>query len=122
VAEHNARRPGRFALAYRLRWYGPRNRRPAACEWCGRPIAQPETGRPRLYCRPSCRQRAYERRRAARAVDAVAQERDRALRRLQPFLELAEELGPFAYSTPDSFPPDPARLAIEIVELALIGR
>ena len=38
----------------------------ASCRWCGRPyesIAGP--GRPRLYCRQSCRQRDYEARRRA---------------------------------------------------------
>ena len=35
------------------------------CMWCRRPIAVPsaQTGRPRLYCRRSCRQRAFEQRR-----------------------------------------------------------
>ncbi len=35
------------------------------CAWCRRPIAAPtaQTGRPRLYCRRSCRQRAFEQRR-----------------------------------------------------------
>jgi hypothetical protein len=36
------------------------------CDWCGRPVL-PSTGtRPRLYCSRSCRQRAYEERRAGR--------------------------------------------------------
>ena len=43
------------------------------CTWCGRAFAaNPGRGRPRLYCRVSHRQRAYEARRAA------------ALRRLGP--------------------------------------
>jgi hypothetical protein len=34
-----------------------------ACLWCAEPIGMEyRPGRPRLYCRPSCRQRAYERR------------------------------------------------------------
>jgi hypothetical protein len=39
------------------------------CRWCGRPFAAAEgPGRPREYCRRSCRQRDYEaRRRAAEA-------------------------------------------------------
>lgn len=32
-----------------------------ACRWCGRPIeVQGTTGRPRLYCKRSCRQRDFE--------------------------------------------------------------
>jgi hypothetical protein len=34
------------------------------CRWCGRPVAAtPGPGRPREYCRRSCRQRDYEARR-----------------------------------------------------------
>ena len=33
------------------------------CRWCGGALIQAETGRPRLYCRDSHRQRAYEARR-----------------------------------------------------------
>jgi len=37
-----------------------------ACAWCGRPFDQPSgPGRPRRYCRQSCRQRDYEARRRA---------------------------------------------------------
>ena len=32
------------------------------CSWCGTDIAQTGRGRPRKYCGPSCRQRAYEQR------------------------------------------------------------
>lgn len=36
----------------------------ARCRWCGRPVDQlPGRGRPRLYCKRACRQRAYEARR-----------------------------------------------------------
>ena len=36
------------------------------CQWCGRPLAVGEgPGRPRLFCRQSCRQREYEARRRA---------------------------------------------------------
>jgi hypothetical protein len=39
------------------------------CGWCGRRIeVAAATGRPRRYCRPSCRQRAYEARRRAAEV------------------------------------------------------
>ena len=38
----------------------------ARCGWCHRPLAQrPGVGRPRLFCSPSHRQRAYEARRRA---------------------------------------------------------
>lgn len=35
---------------------------PVPCAWCRRPIERRPTGRPRLYCRRSCRQRAFEQR------------------------------------------------------------
>ena len=39
------------------------------CEWCRRPLAESKgTGRPRNYCRQSCRQRAYEARRQAEVL------------------------------------------------------
>ena len=38
----------------------------ASCRWCGRAFdPKPGPGRPRLYCRHSCRQRDYEARRRA---------------------------------------------------------
>jgi hypothetical protein len=38
-----------------------------SCSWCGGPLVEaPGPGRPRLYCRPSHRQRAYEARREAK--------------------------------------------------------
>ncbi len=40
------------------------------CAWCRRELAQPATvGRPRTYCRRSCRQRAFEARRTAEELD-----------------------------------------------------
>ena len=36
--------------------------RPQHCRWCGRELAENGTGRPRKYCSPSCKQRAYEQR------------------------------------------------------------
>ena len=39
---------------------------PGRCGWCHRPLApRPGAGRPRLFCSPSHRQRAYESRRRA---------------------------------------------------------
>ena len=38
------------------------------CGWCGRPfVANPGPGRPRRFCRPGCRQQAYQARRLAGA-------------------------------------------------------
>ena len=34
------------------------------CEVCGRPVERPAAGRPRSYCSPACRQRAYRARRS----------------------------------------------------------
>ncbi|WP_106401265.1 TetR/AcrR family transcriptional regulator [Actinocorallia populi] len=36
------------------------------CVVCGTPVERPASGRPRAYCSPSCRQRAYRRRRTGR--------------------------------------------------------
>ena len=39
------------------------------CHWCGRPLPEAAlTGRPRSYCRRSCRQRDYEARQRAREL------------------------------------------------------
>jgi hypothetical protein len=38
------------------------------CRWCGRPFPGNPTGRPRAYCRASCRQRDYEARRRGEEV------------------------------------------------------
>ena len=38
------------------------------CRWCGRPFAANERGRPRQYCRLSCKQRDYEARQRAAEV------------------------------------------------------
>jgi hypothetical protein len=37
-------------------------RRPSKprCQWCGKPFKPKPGGRPALYCKPACRQRAYE--------------------------------------------------------------
>lgn len=50
------------------------------CRWCGRRFQQPPgPGRPREYCRASCRQRDYEARQ--RAHDAGLGERDLVIAR-----------------------------------------
>ena len=46
---------------------------PDRCRWCHRPLARrPGAGRPRLFCSPSHRQRAYEARRRADALHVPA--------------------------------------------------
>ncbi|MET7466479.1 TetR/AcrR family transcriptional regulator [Nonomuraea sp. NPDC005501] len=35
------------------------------CQMCGTPVERPASGRPRAYCSPACRQRAYRERRSA---------------------------------------------------------
>jgi hypothetical protein len=42
----------------------PSRTRSQPCRWCGRAIVNNAAGRRRLYCRQSCRQRAYEQRAA----------------------------------------------------------
>lgn len=42
----------------------------APCQWCGRAVRQPPTGRRLRYCGRSCRQRAYEVRTAQRRLQA----------------------------------------------------
>ena len=52
------------------------------CGWCGRPTgAAARTGRPRRFCRPGCRQRAYEARR--RAAEVGLSERELIVARTQ---------------------------------------
>lgn len=43
-----------------------RRTRPQPCRWCGREVAEAGLGRRRVYCRQSCRQRAYEQRALAK--------------------------------------------------------
>ena len=43
---------------------------PQPCRWCGRPLPPPAaTGRPRAFCRQSCRQLEYETRRRSGALE-----------------------------------------------------
>ena len=47
---------------------GGRAERRERCRWCGRSFtANPGPGRPRRFCRPGCRQQAYQARRLAAA-------------------------------------------------------
>jgi hypothetical protein len=55
---------------------------PDSCARCGGPLTQCGRGRPRKYCQASCRQRAYEHRRTARAVAPVQERLDQATWRL----------------------------------------
>ncbi|GAC1533538.1 MAG: hypothetical protein NVS3B12_13100 [Acidimicrobiales bacterium] len=48
-----------------------RETHPLACTWCRTPIVQAGRGRPRRYCKASCRQRAYEHRCVVKAAAAV---------------------------------------------------
>lgn len=49
--------------------------KPTPCSWCRRPLpGAARTGRPRRYCRQSCRQRAFEARRRADEVGLTESE------------------------------------------------
>ncbi|GAC1354268.1 MAG: hypothetical protein NVSMB4_15830 [Acidimicrobiales bacterium] len=48
-----------------------RETHPSACKWCHTPLVQAGRGRPRRYCKASCRQRAYEHRCVIKAAAAV---------------------------------------------------
>nr|WP_105360322.1 hypothetical protein [Corynebacterium camporealensis] len=39
-----------------------RQRKTATCQWCGKELPPGGRGRPRKFCSPSCKQRAYEQR------------------------------------------------------------
>jgi len=43
-------------------------RKPEFCLWCGREVLNTPIGRRRRYCKPSCRQRAYEQRQLLRGT------------------------------------------------------
>nr|WP_081628914.1 hypothetical protein [Smaragdicoccus niigatensis] len=58
------------------------SRRPHSCAWCGREVVESDMGRRRLYCRQSCRQRAYEHRTSIKGtaipIDSVVLSADEA--------------------------------------------
>lgn len=65
----------RFVTVTELRGGGPGAGDDGRCSWCGRRLPDPAgTGRPRRYCRRSCRQRAFE---ARRRLDEMSWGEDR---------------------------------------------
>lgn len=46
---------------------------PQTCAWCGREIQANNRGRPKKYCRQSCKQRAYEQRNKVAGTEIPAQ-------------------------------------------------
>ncbi|WP_254868269.1 hypothetical protein [Corynebacterium sp. Marseille-Q2823] len=70
----------------------PSRHRTATCQWCGKEIAQGGRGRPRKFCSPSCKQRAYEQRHnvvgTSIPVDAVILTPDNADRLRDGLFEL----------------------------------
>jgi hypothetical protein len=42
-----------------------------SCEWCGTPVSQLGTRTPRMYCKRSHRQRAFEARRLVKLEEAA---------------------------------------------------
>lgn len=47
------------------------SRKPTPCAWCNRDVAHTGVGRRRRYCKPACRQRAYEQRNSLRNQSAI---------------------------------------------------
>jgi hypothetical protein len=47
------------------------SRKPTPCAWCSRDISHTGVGRRRRYCKPACRQRAYEQRNSLRNQSAI---------------------------------------------------
>ncbi|MPV52074.1 hypothetical protein GCO27_03120 [Corynebacterium sp. zg331] len=62
------------------------------CTWCGKEMAASTRGRPKKYCSPSCKQRAYEQRHNITGTripeDAVIMTADRAERLQDSLFEL----------------------------------
>ena len=97
-------------------------RPPSACAWCQASITQAPAGRFRRYCRPGCRQRAYEARRTERAVATVTREREWAawhLARLRDDLdELVAEIEPGLHDPVIEVSDDGRRYAQAVIDLA----
>jgi hypothetical protein len=55
-----------FRHSDRMTWMG--EQRGIRCAWCSRPVEQAGRGRPRRFCRQSCRQRDYEARHRAQEL------------------------------------------------------
>jgi hypothetical protein len=93
------------------------------CAWCGRPMparAPSRAGRPPLYCRRSCRQRAYEARN--RTGERARTEHELILERTSKH-ELADRLDVLARTMGDMEPDDDPAAALgwlrEAVEQAV---
>lgn len=72
-----------------MRYGGPVDTKHAACAWCGRQLPQGARGRPRKFCRPSCRQRAYEQRQQVSGTKIAA---DSVIMRPEKVRELGDRL------------------------------
>lgn len=51
-----------------MRSFG-RERDKTTCQWCGKELTQTGRGRPRKFCAPACKQRAYEQRHGVQGTD-----------------------------------------------------
>jgi hypothetical protein len=69
----------------------------AACAWCGRPMAEVgplgRVGRPRRYCKRSCRQRDFEARKRARELGLAESDLIVARREIERLDDLIYVLG-----------------------------
>lgn len=96
---------------------------PATCHWCGKEISQAGRGRPRKFCSPSCKQRAYEQRNKVEGTvipaDAVIMTRARADNFRDGLFELrcaAEDIATAV--SEDADPAEVQDLCRELLELA----
>lgn len=69
--------------------------RARSCRHCGARVAQPPTGRPRLYCSTSCRQQAHRRRQSSRPPVWHRKQSDEWATPRDRLEEWAREFGPF---------------------------
>lgn len=95
----------------------------ATCAWCGREMPQGGRGRPRKFCRPSCRQRAYEQRRQLTgtgiSADAVIMKPDKVRALGDDLFELRCAAEDIATAAAEGAQPDEIReLCTELVALA----